>query len=143
MRKETIKIKKQAKEFFKKNKSISCPAFPNEKIVFNSKGLRHLFYKGQNKGRPLKEAKIRVELLTRVVTTLTLMPLFQEERIIKSYEEGKTARFWAFEAVIEERRIKIIVRQIGRGKKHFWSVIPSWKRIQGKRVNAKSDFWKE
>lgn len=140
---KTNLLKRQAKAFFKKHQAVTCPAFPEEKVVFNSKGLRHLFYKGQNKGRPLKEAKVRVELLLRAVNTLSLMPLFQEVRVIKSYEDGKTARFWAFEAVIKDRRIKVIVRQIGRGKKHFWSVVPSWKRIQDKRVNAKSDFWKE
>ncbi len=139
---KTKVLKKQAKDFFRKVKSVNCPAFPKEKIYFNSKGLSHLFYKGSRKvfGRPSKEAKIRVFLLPRAVKVLTLMPLAQEESCFNVQE--KKIRYWAFEAVVDDRRIKVIVRQIGRGKKHFWSVIPAWRRIRGCVVNAKGNLSK-
>jgi hypothetical protein len=35
-------LKRRAKEIFRKTKSVECPAFPGEKIAFNSKGINHL-----------------------------------------------------------------------------------------------------
>lgn len=139
MEKETIKIKKQAKEFFKKNKFVSCPAFPKERVVFNSKGLSHLFYEGgiRKPTRPFKEVELRVNLLSSALKVLQHMPFIQEETTLVNYQ-GKTCYYFAFEAVVNERRIKVIVRQVGKGQKHFWSVIPAWRRIRGKIINAKS-----
>lgn len=143
MEKQADNLKQQARIFFRKTKSVSCPAFPNEKIVFNSKGLSHLFYKGSHKvsSRPDKETQIRVSLLPRAVKVLKLMPLAQEENTFTT--EGRKVKYWAFEAVVDGRRIKVIVRQIGNGKKHFWSVIPAWRKIRGAAINSRSDLRKE
>lgn len=136
-------LKNQARDFFKKIKSVKCPAFPREEVFFNSRGLSHLFYKGSQKisSRPSKETETRVFLLPRAVKVLKLMPLSQEESVFVT-KDGKHARYWDFEAVVDDRRIKVIVRQIGDGKKHFWSVIPAWRKVRGIRVNAKSDLSK-
>ncbi len=64
------------------------------------------------------------------------MPLAQEENTLTN-RDGKVCKYWAFEAVVDERRLKVIIRQVGNGKKHFWSVIPAWRRIRGKVINAK------
>lgn len=38
-------------------------------------------------------------------------------------------KYWGFVAIIDDYRIKVIVRQVGRGGKHFWSVIPAWTKL--------------
>lgn len=135
-------LKEEAAKFFSVHKSVACPAFPKEKIIFNSKGLGHLFYKGSRKARKPKQSKVRIGLLPSALVVLKKLSLFQEERIL-SDKKGQTIHYWALEGVVEEKRIKVIVRQVDKGKKHFWSVIPSWKNIDGKRVNVKSKFWRE
>ena len=122
MKKENIK--NQARELFKNTKSVPCPAFPGEEIVFNSKGLSHLFYKGsqKNASRPSKEAEVRISLLPRAMKVLKLMPLAQEESVFVA-KDGKQVKYWDFEAVVDDRRIKVIVRQIGNGKKHFMTLV--------------------
>lgn len=136
-------LKHQAKVFFKKTKSVKCPTFPGEEIIFNSKGLSHLFYKGSQKvaSRLTKEIATRVSLLSRAVKVIEQMPMFQEESLFIT-KEGKRINYWSFEAVVDNRRIKVIVRQIGNGKKHFWSVIPAWRKIRGARVNTRNDLSK-
>lgn len=134
-------LKKEAQKFFSRNKEITCPAFPKEKIIFNSKGLHHLFYDGTMRARPEKEIEARVLLLPQALKLVKLMPLWQEERLIR--REKKTIRFWALEGVVDKKRIKVIIRQKGDGKKCFWSVIPAWRKIDGKTVNAKSDLSKQ
>lgn len=144
MKKQTQELKILAKSFFKKNKSVCCPAFPKEQVALNSKALSHLFYKGANKksGRPIKEIETRVNLLPTALKVLTLMPLAQEENTLVN-KEGKVCVYWAFEAVVDKRRIKVIVRQVGKGKKHFWSVIPAWRRIRETIINAKGNLANE
>src|SRR3989344_2970217 len=112
--------KKQIKEIFNRTKSVSCPAFSSERIIFNSKGINHLIYKGDRSRREMSRIKINIRLLPRAIKLLSRATFYQEET---SYEkESKTYRFWTFEAVVAKRRIKVIVREVGNGKKHFWSV---------------------
>ncbi len=141
MEKQTKELKFVARKFFKEHKTVSCPAFSDEEITFNSKALSHLFYKGASKksSRPIKEIEARVKLLPSALKVLSVMPLAQEENTLVN-REGKICIYWAFEAVIDKRRIKVIVRQVGRGKKHFWSVIPAWRKIRGTIVNAKGNL---
>lgn len=137
-------VKKYARYFFMKHKSVKCPAFPNENVVFNSKGLSHIFFKGSKKvsSRSNKEVATRVNLLTRALKVLQVMALPQEEFCITNIK-GEKYKYFAFKAVVNRRRIKVIIRQVGKGQKHFWSVIPAWRKIRGQRINAKSDLSKE
>ena len=132
--------KKQIKQIFDQNREISCPAFPGEAVVLNSKGLHHIFYKGGVKkfARSEKESAVRASLVPRAIKVLKFQCFVQEESLLDL--GNKKIKFWAFEAVVDNRRIKVIVRQINDGKKHFWSVIPAWRRIRGKVVNSKSDL---
>lgn len=82
---------------------------------------------------------MRVNLLPHALEMLKRMPLPQEESSLTD-KRGKVCRYWAFEAVVNNRRIKVIIRQIGNGKKHFWSVIPAWRRVRGEVVNAKGNL---
>lgn len=138
---ETTELKLKARQFFRRHKSVRCPAFPKERVYFNSKGLRHIFYDGAMRARPEREMATRVLLLPRALKTLKKMPFWQERRTIQ--QKGKTVGFWSLEAVVDDRRIKVIIRQIGNGHKTFWSVIPSWRRVDGKIINAKSALEKE
>jgi len=136
-------LKHQAQKFFKQHKSVTCPAFPNEKIVFNSKGLSHIFYKGSHKTstRPEKETATRITLLPHALKVLEQMPLIQEESSLTG-SQGRVCKYFAFEAVVDNRRVKVIIRQVGNGNKHFWSVIPAWRKVRNQIVNAKSNLSK-
>jgi hypothetical protein len=68
------------------------------------------------------------------------MPIYQQNVVFNV--GGKTLKFWSLEGVVDDRRIKVIVRQVGNGNKHFWSVIPDWRKIRGVIQNAKSDLSK-
>ncbi|KKP46437.1 MAG: hypothetical protein UR39_C0016G0008 [Candidatus Woesebacteria bacterium GW2011_GWA1_33_30] len=133
-------LKGAAKDFFKKNKYVYSPTFRKEKIFLNSKGINHLFYKGSRSGRNLKEVQTRIKLLPRAITLLKLMPIAQEEDF---YIQDKVKyKFWAFEGVVKGKKIKVIVRQIGNGNKHFWSVIPSWRKNRFGIVNSRKKLSK-
>jgi len=135
-------LKQQTRKLFREVRAVQCPAFPKETVAFNSKGINHLFHKGTrtNRMRSRKEIAIRVKLLPRAIKLLSLMPVYQQDVVFNI--DGKTLKFWSLEGVVDDRRIKVIVRQIGNGNKHVWSVIPDWRKIRGVIQNAKSDLSK-
>ena len=131
-----ITFKNQIRKIFDDTKEISCPAFSGEKIAFNAKGINHLLYKGNRSKRDISRIQTNIRLLPRAITVLRLMPFFQEE---SDYEKDKILfKYWAFEAVVDGRREKVIVKQVGNGHKHFWSVIPAWRKDRFGILNAKS-----
>ena len=126
--------KNQIQAIFQQTKEIACPAFGGEMVIFNAKGINHLLYKGNRSERDLSRIQTNIRLLPRAIRVLQLMPFFQEE---SGYEkEGVKFRYWAFEAVVDDRRVKDVVRQIGNGRKHFWSVIPAWRKDRFGVLNA-------
>lgn len=136
-----LELKQKAKLIFAENKEIFCPAFPKEKIALNAKGINHLFYKNPRNIRKLREIETRIELVPRAIKLLKIMPTHQEES--SCLFKGKRIYFWSFEGIIDERRIKVIIKRVGQGKKHFWSVIPNWRRDRfGKKLNSKGNLAK-
>ncbi len=126
--------KKQIKQIFDQDRIISCPAF-DEKIILNAKGINHLIYKGSRSRRETERILINIRLLPSAIKVLKLMVFAQEE---SSYvKDDVKYRFWTFEAVVDGRRIKVIIRQVGKGRKHFWSVIPAWRKDRYGILNAK------
>lgn len=133
---EWNRLKKKTKKLFDELGSVNCPAFPKEEVRFNSKGRNHLFYKGPRSERSIKDISIRVRLIPHAIEILKKMPIPQEE---DSYSKNKKKyQYWAFEGVIKNRRVKVIVRQVGRGKKHLWSIAPAWRKKRFGRRNIKS-----
>jgi len=72
----------------------------------------------------------------RAIHLLKQSTFYQEESFY--VRQGTIYHFWAFEAVVDNRRIKVVVRQVGKGKKHFWSVIPAWRKTRFGILNARN-----
>ena len=58
------------------------------------------------------------------------VPLVSVNRHGRHKNENTLVRAWGFVAVINRFRFKVVVQQIGNGKKQFYSVIPAWKTRQ-------------
>ena len=81
------KYKDQIKKLFHEYEEIVSPAFPDERIVFNAKGINHLIYKGNRSRREESRILANIRLLPRAVKMLRVMPLWQEEN---SYTKDDT-----------------------------------------------------
>ena len=130
-----IDYKLKIKSFFNQVRQVQNPAL-GEIIYFNAKGINHLLYKNNRNLRQKDRIKANFILLPRATKLLEKSTFWQEE---SHYVKDKSKYFfWAFEAVVDQRRIKVIVRQVNSGKKHFWSVIPAWRKNRYGILNAKS-----
>ena len=125
----------QIRIIFRQTREIPCPAFNGERVYFNAKGINHLIYKGNRSRRDPNRIITNTKLLPRAIKLLRLSTFWQEESNYNA--DNMNCKFWAFEAVIDDRRIKVIIRQVGQGRKHFWSVIPAWRKDRFGIVNVK------
>jgi hypothetical protein len=122
--------KKKAKKLYKELNSVWSPALKDE-VVFNSAGFRHLIWKGSEQ-RPHSQQMERFSLISKVSEILqspdanVVFRKKDEYAVVKWKGEKKTviseANFWAISKEINGISIRAVVRQVGKGKKHFLSV---------------------
>lgn len=129
------KVKTEAEDFYKTIGDVYCPYF-KEAITFNVKGIKHLKFKSDRQARPRKDQYSRLKLLRLAPQILKQSHTLQGIWRLKRFEPQKTNQRWEhvlkevvyyeFIAVLENVRVKVIVKEIHGGEKHFWSVIPFW-----------------
>jgi len=129
------KVREEAEKFYAAIGEIYCPYF-DEKIVFNAKGLRHLKFKSNEQARILRDQYARLKLIyfvpellrrSNLVQGIWRTRLFEAQRTNGQWRRiMKDVIFFEFIAVIKNVRIKVIVKEVLGGEKHFWSVIPFW-----------------
>ncbi len=131
------KIKEDARQFYNQIGKVACPAFENQPVHFNSEGFNHLVFKGNRKERDKQEQIMRFKLLPLALKMIKLASIYQEKdetiqefrvkKFKKIIEESKVVKYWGIIGILENKKIKVIIRQVGEnGQKHFWSVIPAW-----------------
>lgn len=130
------KIKEDALNFYGMIGQIRCPALKNDIVHFNSVGFNHLVYKKANcerskidqitKFKLLAKAKIIIEISTTHQEYDESLKEITKKKYKKKIKETAMIYYWGFVAIINGYRIKVVVRQVGNGKKHFYSVIPAW-----------------
>jgi len=142
------KLKESVKKEYDAIGETHCPYF-NETVKFSSDGFRHLLYKGsfQLKPRPRSEQCMRLRLFKLVLNLIRITKTVQEYHMDKQFVEIKQnkrreivlkeVKYWGFIAIIDGRKIKVIVKQIGEGQKRFWSVIPNWSTRKSRELQQK------
>ena len=128
-------LRSQAVGFYRDIGSVFCPYFKQE-VSFTSEGLSHIKYRKSHQ-RHFNVQRVRYRLLKFAPLIIEKSNTLQEfdckELLVKIRGKGpnkkilKRVRFFGFIAIIGGWKVKVIVRQIGNGNKHFWSVIPNWK----------------
>ena len=105
-------------------------------MYFNRLGFQHIIHK---KGRHIREISAQVnrfKLLPLAVKLIELTTTYQEYEAdsvkleVKRYSvdvyRNKHVTYWGIIAIIDDKKVKVILRKVGQGNIHFWSVIPNW-----------------
>ncbi|KKP92058.1 MAG: hypothetical protein UR94_C0006G0017 [Parcubacteria group bacterium GW2011_GWA2_36_10] len=131
------KLKADADNYYNGiNNKIHSPIF-NEYISFNAEGFNHIIYKNSRTERERPSQIMRFKLLPLACKLVQLSTTFQEyEETIKNFNVkrhkkrvsiSQSVKYWGIIAIIDSRKIKVILRKIGEnGKIHFWSIVPAW-----------------
>lgn len=142
-----LEIKQQAKKIYSKIGQVPCPSLGGEYIIFNRFGFGHLIRKGHIP-RPKSEQKRRLLLLKyaeQIVRNLRAKIYFRqtEEKYFINRHGQKLlttsiAKFWTFVEIIDSKKIKLVIRQLGEGQKHFLSIMESDRHKKYVRHQQKS-----
>ena len=140
-------LKDAANSFYQKIKYLHCTAL-NEKVHFTAEGFNHLIYKRKGVERSKNDQIMKFKLLSsgkEIIEKTTTYQEYSEEfitvskrRFKKRVNETVSVKYWGFVAILNRSRVKVIVRQIDRGQKHFWSVIPAWATSQYRDIKYSS-----
>lgn len=129
------KNRQDADNYYKRIGKVSCPAF-KELVYFTSEGFNHLIYQGDRSERAKETQILKFDMLGNAKKLLEISTTFQEYeeakkevdvmRFKKRERASKIVKYWGLIAIMGTWKIKVVVRQVGDGQKHFWSVIPNW-----------------
>lgn len=134
---EFEKLKILVNTEYKKINYVYSPALKS-KIVFNSNGIIHLYYKFNRASRDKRVQFNKLRFFQVSVDVLKIATTIQEYRRItlstkNKYGFNKTSiiewfAFWSIISFKKKTRIKVIVRRVGgeNGVYHFWSLMPYW-----------------
>ena len=137
------RCREKALTVFRSTASIYNP-YLNSKIILNSDGFHHLQFSSRHE-RNKREQFLKFRLLTLALEIIKKSGTVQEYRKIlspvgkKSPRNGaismKNVEYYGFVAIVGENKIKVktIVRRIGDGQYHFWSVMPYSKIKNGQQ----------
>jgi len=97
-----------------------CPSLNNEMVCFNSIGFKHLIRKAEK--RTFREQRFRFSLLP-----FAPMIIFDADVIVNyrfsNNKHGKITQFWGINKTYRNIVLRVIIRQIGCGQKHFYSIM--------------------
>lgn len=130
------KQKEEALLFYNNINSIYSPVF-REKVIFSTNGFNHIVYKKSNTERERSSQFLRFKLLPSASKLIKITTTYQEyeetfkEFVVKKHKkrtrENKLVKYWGLIAIINGKKIKVIVKKVGdKGFLHFWSIIPNW-----------------
>jgi len=130
------KLRDDAQKFYASTRHMQSPAL-GEYVHFTAEGFNHIVFKGARSERERPSQILRFKLLPKAITLIGLSTTYQEyEETLKEFEvksfkkkvrKSRSVKYWGIIAIIDGRKIKIILRKIGdNGQLHFWSVVPAW-----------------
>lgn len=130
---DEVRLKGEA--FYKTLKHVHCPYF-KDNVFFNAHGLEHLKFKRQRQSRSRQDQYMRFKLLHLAPVILEKSGTLQGIWETRSFEKVrihnrtdillKNVEYYEFIAIIENVRVKIIIKKIENGQLLFWSLIPYW-----------------
>lgn len=130
------KLRADAQQFYTEQRPVHSLAL-GELVHFTAEGFNHLIFKGPRREREKPSQIMRFKLLPRAVKLIGLSTTYQEyeatfrEFEVKSFKKrvrkSKAVKYWGIIAIVDGRKIKVILRKIGdNGQLHFLSIVPAW-----------------
>jgi len=144
---EYRKARNKAYEEYKGIGKVFCP-YLNTDVHFTSDGFRHIIYKSKGKQRHFNTQILRFNLLSKAVEIIRRSHILQEfdsiqsEMVVEDHnlKVSKIVKvaYYGFIGIIDDWKIKVIVKKTGSGNPVFWSVIPNW--VTNKKRDIKKKY---
>ena len=105
---------------YDKIENTMSPAIENSLVRFNAIGFRHLIRKARMRSRAEQISRFNLIKYAPIIVG--------DPRVAVTYRQdiridGRIVRYWALHKKIDGKRLSVIVRQVGNGEKHFYSIM--------------------
>ena len=118
------------REEYKKYLPVYCPCLKGD-IVFTSDGFNHLRFRVDRTPRNPAEQMYKLRLLPLVIPVIKNSKEVEEYRkfLLSIDKKIKEIHYWSVTARVGKQNtsVRVILRRVGKGKIHFWSVMKSRK----------------
>ncbi len=115
------KLLEETRDYYKSLKKIRYQHIDNNFIVFSNSGFTHLLIKDR-KSRPIGEQFRKLSLIRHIPHIINSDEVKKEVRLIPSKEYGQI-KYLALLGKVDSNIVKIILRKLGSGDYHFWSIM--------------------
>ena len=129
------KLRDDTQLFYNSIKKVFSPALCVD-VIFNAEGFNYIIFKKERSERDKKSQILRFKLIPLAKELLEKANIYQEYEetlstfSIKKHKKKiivtKIVKYWGIIAIFKGRKIKIIIRKVGNGNIHFWSIVPAW-----------------
>ena len=130
------RLKQESLAYYNTIGSVFSPVF-QKTVTFSSEGFNHIIFKNSRSERDRLSQTTRCKLLPLARKLIEISTTYQEteellqEFIIKKHKKKikatRLVKYWGIIAIINNHKIKVILRKVGDGGNlHFWSIIPAW-----------------
>ena len=130
------KLRSDALIYYNTIGTVFSPAF-NTKVTFPAEGFNHIIFTDPRSERERSSQIARFKLLPLAKKLVELSTTYQEieesiqeftiKRRKKKIKASRLVRYWGVIAIIDNQKIKVILRKVGdNGNLHFWSIVPAW-----------------
>jgi len=141
---EFLRVLGNAAILYERIESVHCPYFHGA-VKFNAQGFEHIRRQNWNRGRSQADQFMRLKHLAAAPKILrqshTVQGIEEANEWQRRRHYGKweslmiSVTYYEFIAVLENRRFKVVVKQLPGGERIFWSLIPFWRQDEyGKRI---------
>lgn len=91
-----------------------CSAFNNETVAVGREGWEHT---------TTTIRRTKMDVLGRLFCLEKARHLLEKATTFQDYRKIRDMEFWVLESVVDNTKIKVVIRSIKGGHKHFYSVI--------------------
>ncbi len=113
------------KEEYKKLEKVFCP-YLGLNVNFNAKGLHHLMFKNNIRKRSEVEVLERAKYFVLARKIISITTTLQEKEMFPKTETLKETTKFAFIAITEDLKLKVVIKKDGLGNWYFFSLIPNF-----------------
>jgi hypothetical protein len=130
-RDDLVKARRFATEYYRTLGRVRSPALNHEWVAFNSKGICHILYKAAHNTPEIVERLFCLQYAKAIIEDSEAEIEYRclnDKEYLK--ENGNyrlcqvVSQYWTFKkGVAPELIIKVVVRQVEQGQKHFYSIM--------------------
>lgn len=108
------------KEEYKKIGKIYCP-YLNKDVCLNISGFYHLIWKSEMSKRT------SIDIEDRLNSIIFIESIISKSGTLQEIEKRDNKTFYAFIAIVDNKKYKVVVSDTKDGRIIFNSIIPKWK----------------